>query len=50
MVLYAQPIVPGGLRFLDSVGDDTNALLTLTVTMAGGPFGQVWRLRAPACT
>ena len=39
LVLYAQPIVPGSLRFLDSVGDDTNALLTLTVTMAGGPFG-----------
>jgi ketosteroid isomerase-like protein len=40
LVAYAQPIVPGSLRVLTSVGDDTNALLTLTVTMAGGPFGE----------
>jgi len=31
--------VPGSLRILASTGDDNNALLTLTVTMAGGPFG-----------
>jgi len=40
LVPYAQPIVPGSLRFLNSVGDDANALLTLTMTMAGGPFGE----------
>jgi hypothetical protein len=39
LVAYAQPIVPGSLRVFSSVGDDTNALLTLTMTMAGGPFG-----------
>jgi hypothetical protein len=39
LVAYAQPIVPGSLRILTSTGDDRNALLTLTVTMAGGPFG-----------
>jgi ketosteroid isomerase-like protein len=40
LISYAQPIVPGSLRVLSSVGDDSNALLTLTVTMAGGPFGE----------
>src|SRR5215471_14839285 len=35
----AQPIVPGSVRILASTGDDHNALLTLTMTMAGGPFG-----------
>ena len=39
LVAYARPIVPGSLRVLASTGDDRNALLTLTVTMAGGPFG-----------
>jgi hypothetical protein len=39
LIAYAQPIVPGSLRILTSVGDERNALLTLTVTMAGGPFG-----------
>ena len=40
LVAYAQPIVPGSLRVLSSVGDDTNALLMLTMTMTGGPFGE----------
>ena len=40
LIAYAQPIVPGSLRVLSSVGDDSNALLTLTMTMAGGPFGE----------
>jgi hypothetical protein len=31
--------VPGSLRILASTGDERNALLTLTVKMAGGPFG-----------
>jgi len=39
LVAYAQPIVPGSLRVLASAGDEHNALLTLSVTMAGGPFG-----------
>jgi hypothetical protein len=37
---YAQPIVPGSVRVLASTGDDTNALLMLSLTMAGGPFGE----------
>jgi ketosteroid isomerase-like protein len=40
LIAYAQPIKPGSLRVLGSVGDDRNALLTLTMTMAGGPFGE----------
>ena len=36
---YAEPIVPGSVRVLASTGDDRNALLLLTLTMAGGPFG-----------
>ena len=40
LVAYAKPIVPGSLRVLDGVGDHSNALLTLTVTMAGGSFGE----------
>ena len=39
LVAYAQPIVPGSVRVLASVGDERNALLLLTMTMAGGPFG-----------
>ena len=39
LVAYVQPIVPGSVRILASTGDEHNALLTLAVTMAGGPFG-----------
>ena len=39
LVAYAQPIVPGTVRVLASVGDERNALLLLTMTMAGGPLG-----------
>jgi hypothetical protein len=39
LIAYAQPIVPGSVRVLASTGDERNALLTLTMTMAGGPFG-----------
>jgi SnoaL-like domain len=39
LTAYAQPIVPGSLHILASTGDERNALLTLTVKMAGGPFG-----------
>lgn len=37
---YAEPIVPGSVRVLASTGDDRSALLLLSLTMAGGPFGE----------
>ena len=40
LVAYAQPIVPGSVRVLGSTGDDRNALLLLSLAMAGGPFGE----------
>ena len=39
LIAYAQPMVPGSLRVLSSIGDEHNALLTLSIEMAGGPFG-----------
>ena len=36
---FAQAVVPGSLRIIASTGDERNALLTMTMTMAGGPFG-----------
>ena len=39
LIAYAQPIVPGSLDIVASTGDERNALLTLTLKMAGGPFG-----------
>jgi hypothetical protein len=39
LTAYAQPVVPGSVKVLASTGDDRNALLLLTLTMAGGPFG-----------
>jgi hypothetical protein len=39
LTAYAQPIVPGSVTVLGSTGDDRNALLLLSLTMAGGPFG-----------
>lgn len=39
LIAYAQPVVPGSMKVLASTGDDRNALLLLTLTMAGGPFG-----------
>ena len=39
LIAYAQPVVPGSVKMLASTGDSRNALLTLTLTMAGGPFG-----------
>jgi SnoaL-like domain len=36
----AGPVVPGSVRVLASTGDDRNALLLLSLTMAGGPFGE----------
>jgi hypothetical protein len=40
LTAYAQPIVPGSVKVLATTGDDHNALLLLTLTMAGGPFGE----------
>ena len=40
LIAYAQPVVPGSVKVLASTGDDHNALLLLTLTMAGGPFGE----------
>ena len=37
---YAEPIVPGSVTVLTSSGDDRNALLLLSLTMTGGPFGE----------
>jgi len=39
LIAYAQPIVPGSVTILASTGNGRNALLTLGVKMAGGPFG-----------
>jgi ketosteroid isomerase-like protein len=39
LVAFADPIVPGSVRELASVGDERNALLTLDLRVAGGPFG-----------
>ena len=39
LTAYAQPIVPGSVKVLASTGDGRNALLLLSLTMAGGPFG-----------
>jgi hypothetical protein len=38
LVAFAQGVVPGTARLLASVGDERNALLTLTV-QASGPDG-----------
>ena len=40
LIAYAQPIVSGSVKILATTGDDRNALLLLTLTMAGGPFGE----------
>ena len=40
LVAYAQPVVPGSVKVLASTGDDRNALLLLSLEMAGGPFGE----------
>jgi hypothetical protein len=39
LVAFAEPIVPGSLRVVGSVGDERNALLMLTAQLSGGPFG-----------
>ena len=40
LIAYAQPIVPASARVLAGTGDDRNALLLVSLTMAGGPFGE----------
>jgi hypothetical protein len=44
LILFAQSIVPGGVRVTDSVGDDRYALLMVTVRVDGPPYG---KLRIP---
>jgi hypothetical protein len=39
LVAFADPIVPGSAHELGSAGDERNALLTLDLQVAGGPFG-----------
>ncbi len=39
LVAFADPIVPGSVSELASAGDERNALLTLDLRVAGGPFG-----------
>jgi SnoaL-like domain len=50
LTAYAQPIVPGSLHILASTGDERNALLTLTVKMAGAHSGLGPPPRAPGST
>ena len=40
LMAFAEPIVPGSVRELASTGDEHNALLTLDLRVAGGPFGE----------
>jgi hypothetical protein len=39
LMAFAQGVVPGSQQVIGSVGDDRNALLLLTVQVAGGPDG-----------
>jgi hypothetical protein len=39
LIEFGHLIVPGSLNVLNSLGGEDNALLTLTVTVTGGPFG-----------
>jgi len=39
LAAFAGPVVPGTVRELASIGDERNALLTLDMHLAGGPFG-----------
>ena len=39
LMAFADPIVPGSVRELASLGDDHYALLMLDLRVAGGPFG-----------
>ena len=39
LIKFAQAVVPGSLRVIDSVGDERNALLLLTMQAAFDPSG-----------
>jgi ketosteroid isomerase-like protein len=39
LAAFAAPIVSGSVRELAAAGDERNALLTLDLRVAGGPFG-----------
>ena len=38
LIAFADPIVPGSLQVIGSVGDERNALLMLTAQLSGGPM------------
>lgn len=40
LIQFAQPIEPGSVRVLASVGDERNSLILLTVRAAFGPGGE----------
>jgi hypothetical protein len=40
LIAFAQAVVPGSARVLSTIGDDRNALITLTVRAAFPPSGQ----------
>jgi hypothetical protein len=40
LVKFAEPIEPGSARVIESVGDERNSLILLTVRAAFGPGGQ----------
>lgn len=39
LVAFADPVVPGSVHELGAAGDERNALITLDLRVAGGPFG-----------
>jgi hypothetical protein len=41
LILFAQSIVPGGVRVTDSSGDDRYALLMVTTKVDGPPYGRL---------
>lgn len=41
LIAFAGAVVPGSQNVIASVGDDRNALLTLTVKTAGPPYGKL---------
>jgi predicted dehydrogenase len=38
LIAFADPIVPGSLQVIGSVGDERNALLMVTAQLSGGPM------------
>ena len=46
LIKFAQAVVPGSLRVIDSLGDERNALLLLTMKAAFDPSGPKFTLTA----